>query len=107
MVMRGTWRDWQMMVGRWCPGRPDGGHDSLGLRRAALLDAAVQAFEARCNQAVAADAPIQAYMRQVEQDYDATGDTAPHPQRDGDFNPEQLMHELEEFLRTERERGAA
>ena len=26
--------------------------------------------------------------------------------RDNDFNPEQLMHELEDFLRQERDRGA-
>jgi hypothetical protein len=42
----------------------------------------------------------------LEQDYDATGEEAPHPRREDDFNPEQLMHELEDFLRQERERGA-
>ena len=31
------------------------------------------------------------------------GDETPRPRRDDDFNPEQLMHELEEFLRQERE----
>ncbi len=70
------------------------------------LDAAVQAFRTRCDQAVAQDATIQAYVRQLEQDYDATGDEAPRPQRDEAFNPEQLMHELEDFLRKERESGA-
>jgi hypothetical protein len=36
-----------------------------------------------------------------------TGDAAPRPQRgDDDFNPEQLMHELEEFLRQERDKDA-
>jgi hypothetical protein len=30
----------------------------------------------------------------------------PHPRRDDDFNPEQLMDELEDFLRQERDRGA-
>jgi hypothetical protein len=39
----------------------------------------------------------------LEQDYDATGDEMPHPRRDDDFNPERLMHELEDFLRQERE----
>jgi len=33
-------------------------------------------------------------------------DEASPPQRDNDFNPEQLMHELEDFLRNERDRGA-
>jgi proteasome assembly chaperone (PAC2) family protein len=70
------------------------------------LDAAVQAFRTRCDQAVAQDATTQAYIRQLEQDYDATGDTARRPPRDDDFNPEQLMHELEDFLRQERDRGA-
>jgi proteasome assembly chaperone (PAC2) family protein len=70
------------------------------------LDAAVQAFQSRCDQAVAQDAATQAYVRQLEQAYDATGDETPHPRRDDDFNPEQLMHELEDFLRQERDRGA-
>ena len=67
------------------------------------LDAAVQAFRTRCDQAVAQDAATQAYVRQLEQAYDAPGDEAPRPRRDDDFNPEQLMHELEDFLRQERE----
>src|SRR5262245_44418485 len=62
------------------------------------LDATVQAFRTRCAQAVAQDAATQAYMRQLEQAYDATGDETPPPRRDDDFNPEQLMHELEAFL---------
>jgi hypothetical protein len=52
---------------------------------------------------VAQDAATQAYVRQLEQDYDTTVDEGPRPQRDGDFNSEQLMQELEEFLREERE----
>src|SRR2546428_3860104 len=70
------------------------------------LDAAVQAFRTRCDQAVAQDAATQAYVRQLEQAYDATGDETPRPHRDDAFNPEQLMHELEDFLRQERERGS-
>ena len=70
------------------------------------LDAAVQAFRTRCDQAVAQDAATQAYVRQLEQVYDAMGDETPRPHRDDDFNPEQMMHELENFLREERERGA-
>jgi proteasome assembly chaperone (PAC2) family protein len=70
------------------------------------LDAAVRAFRTQCDQAVAQDATVQAYVRQLEQDYDAPGDEAPRPRRDDDLNPEQLMHELEDFLRQERERGA-
>jgi proteasome assembly chaperone (PAC2) family protein len=70
------------------------------------LDATVQAFRTRCDQAVAQDAATQAYVRQLEQAYDATGDETPPPRRDEDFHPEQLMHELEAFLRQERDRGA-
>ena len=69
------------------------------------LEKAVKAFGTRCDQAVTQDAATQAYVRQLEQDYDTTVDEAPHPQRDDDFNPEQLMHELEDFLRQERDRG--
>jgi proteasome assembly chaperone (PAC2) family protein len=69
------------------------------------LNAAVQAFGTRCDQAVAQDTSTQGYVRQLEQDYDAAGDEAPGPQRDEDFNPEKLMHDLEEFLRKERESG--
>jgi hypothetical protein len=69
------------------------------------LDAAVQAFGTRCDQAVAQDAATKAYVLQLEKDYDAASDEAPRPQRDDDFNPEQLMQELEDFLRKEREGG--
>ena len=72
----------------------------------APLDGAVQAFTTRCDQAVAEDAATQAYVRQLEQAYDATGDATPHPPRDAVFNPEQLMQDLEAFLRQERERDA-
>jgi proteasome assembly chaperone (PAC2) family protein len=69
-------------------------------------DAAVQAFRSRCDQAVAQDAAIQTYVRQLEQDYDATGAEASRPRRDEDLNSEKLIQELEEFLREER-RGDA
>jgi proteasome assembly chaperone (PAC2) family protein len=72
----------------------------------APFEAAVRAFRTQCDQAVATDAAVQAYVRQLEQAYDATGDAAPRPQWDDAFNPEQLMHELEEFLRQERDRDA-
>jgi hypothetical protein len=46
------------------------------------------------------------YVWQLEQAYDATGDETSHPRHDDDFNSEQLIHELEDFFRQERERGA-
>src|SRR5882724_12637206 len=69
----------------------------------APFEAAVRAFRLQYDQAVAKDAAVQAYVRQLEQDYDAPSEKAPRPRRDEDFNPEQLMHELEDFLRQERE----
>jgi hypothetical protein len=72
----------------------------------APFEVAVRAFRTQCDQAVAQDAAVQAYVRQLEQDYDVPGDETSHPRRDDDFNPEQLMHDLEDFLRQERERGA-
>ena len=69
------------------------------------LDAAVQAFRTRCDQAVAQDAAVQVYVRQLEQEYDATGDETSRLQRDDDLNPEQLIHEVEDFLREERRGG--
>jgi proteasome assembly chaperone (PAC2) family protein len=81
--------------------------DLLGLAfDGAPFEAAVRAFRRQCDQAVAHDAEVQAYVRQLEQAYDAPGAAAPRPQRDADFNPEQLMHDLEDFLRQERDRGA-
>src|SRR5262245_54252447 len=70
------------------------------------LNEAVQAFCTQCDRAVAQDASIQAYVRHLEEDYDATGDVAPHALRDEDLNPEQLIQDLEDFLREQREGGA-
>jgi proteasome assembly chaperone (PAC2) family protein len=67
------------------------------------LEKAVQAFGTQCDQAVAQDATTQAYVQQLEQDYDAASDEAPHSLRDEALNPEQLIQELEDFLREERE----
>ena len=63
----------------------------------APFEAAVRAFRRQCDQAVAHDATVQAYVRQLEQAYDAP-ETAPlRPRRDDDGNPEQLMRDLEAF----------
>ena len=66
------------------------------------FDAAVQAFGTRCDEAVAQDAAIQAYVRQLEQDYDAPGAEAARPPPEEALNPEQLIQEVEDFLREER-----
>jgi hypothetical protein len=54
---------------------------------------------------VVADSSTQAYVQQLEQEYDSTDDEEEQPLRDEDLNPEQLMQELEDFLREEREGG--
>lgn len=70
------------------------------------LDEAVSAFRARCDQAVASDPSTLAYVRQLEEEYDATLDEAPRQPLAEDLNSEQLMQELEDFLREEREGGS-
>ena len=72
----------------------------------APFEAAVRAFRRQCDQAVAHDATVQAYVRQLEQAYDAPETAPPRPRRDDDGNPEQLMRDLEDFLRQEGDRGA-
>ncbi len=69
------------------------------------LDEAVRAFCALCDRAVAGDPSIQAHVRELEQDYDSTVDEEPRPLRDEALNSEQLMQELEDFLREDREGG--
>ena len=71
----------------------------------AHFDAAVQRFRAQCDQAVARDPAVQAHIQQLEQDYDATGGEAQHaPQADAPHSA-QLIQEVEDFLREEREGG--
>jgi len=68
------------------------------------LDEAVEAFRSRCDQAVANDRSTQTFVRELEREYDSTlGDEAQAP-LDEDMNPEDLVQELEDFLRDERER---
>lgn len=70
----------------------------------APLDEAVEAFSSRCDQAVASDRSTQAYVRELEQEYDSTLGNDAQPPLDEDINAEDLVQELEDFLRDERER---
>jgi hypothetical protein len=63
----------------------------------------VQRFRARCDQAVARDDSVQAHIRQLEQDYDATAGTAPHVPQADTPRAAPLIQEVEDFLREERE----
>ncbi len=67
------------------------------------LDEAMDEFCTRCDQAVANDRSIQASLRQLEQDYDSTASKEPEALLDEDINTEELVQELEDFLRDERE----
>jgi proteasome assembly chaperone (PAC2) family protein len=69
------------------------------------LDEAVKAFRAQCDQAVAHDAATLAYVRQLEQEYDSESDDESESLHAEDLNPDQLMQELEDFLRNQREGG--
>ncbi len=66
------------------------------------FDEAIKTFHAQCDQAVSRHASLLAHVRQLEQTYDTTGDQAATPSRDNDLNSEQLIRELEDFLRQER-----
>jgi proteasome assembly chaperone (PAC2) family protein len=69
------------------------------------LDEAVQLFRARCDQAVARDSSVQTHIRQLERDYDAAGGEERRSLREEPRNPAQLIQEVENFLREEREGG--
>jgi proteasome assembly chaperone (PAC2) family protein len=69
------------------------------------FDEPVRAFRAQCDRAVARDPSTQAHVQELEQDYDATVDEEQRALPDEELNPEQLMQELEDFLREEREGG--
>jgi hypothetical protein len=72
----------------------------------AQLDEPVQRFRARCDAAMAEDPAAQAQVRRMERDYDAEGEAAWCAWRDAAPDPERLIHEVEEFLREEREGGS-
>jgi hypothetical protein len=69
------------------------------------LDEAVQHFRARCDQTVARDASVQPHIRQLEQDYDAADGEERRALHEEPRNPAQLIQEVENFLREEREGG--
>lgn len=69
------------------------------------FDAAVQRFRAQCDQAVARDSSVREHVRQLEQDYDATGGEERPALPEETLNPEQLIQEVEDFLRDKREGG--
>jgi hypothetical protein len=67
---------------------------------------ATRLFRAQCDQAVARDRAAREHVRQLEQQYDAEAREEVQPLPGGALDSEQLMQELQDFLRKQRERGA-
>ena len=67
---------------------------------------AIQDFRTQCDRAVARDGATREHVQQLEREYDATAgeerQTLPH----GELDSKELMQELEDFLREQREGGA-
>lgn len=69
------------------------------------FDEALETFRTQCDQAIARNASIQDHVRQLEQEYDAAAGEASSPLHDEAADPNQLIQEVEDFLRDEREGG--
>ena len=69
------------------------------------FDRAVEVFRTRCDRAIANDSTTQEHVRDLEREYDASAEVSPRRLQDDDLNTDQLMQELEDFLRDEREGG--
>ena len=69
------------------------------------LDEAVDAFRVQCDRALARNPSALAHVRQLEQEYDGAVEQERPTLREQELNSEQLMQELEDFLREQREGG--
>ena len=70
-----------------------------------VFDEAVRTFRAQCDRAILRNAAILALVRQLEQEYDGEANETPERLQDEDLNPNDLMREVEDFLREERGEG--
>ncbi len=70
------------------------------------LDEAISTFRIQCDQALAQNPSLLAQVCQLEQAYDQTVAQDPSAPQKEDFNSTQLMQELEDFLREQREEGS-
>ena len=78
---------------------------SLGLP-ASQLDEAIRDFQAQCDQALAQKPSMLAHVQQLEQAYDRTVAQEQAPPTQENFNSDQLMQELEDYLRQQRDEGS-
>jgi proteasome assembly chaperone (PAC2) family protein len=68
---------------------------------------AIQDFRMQCDRAVARDRDTREHVRKLEQEYDAAAAEEQQPLPDEKLDPDKLMREVEDFLRGQREGGAA
>jgi proteasome assembly chaperone (PAC2) family protein len=71
------------------------------------FDEAIREFRTQCDRAVARDRATREHVRQLEQEYDASAGEEKDQLPAGELDSDKLMQELEEFLRRQREGGAA
>jgi hypothetical protein len=67
---------------------------------------AIQDFRTQCDQAVARGRAHPEHVPAQEQEYDAAGGEEQAPLPAGELDSDQLMQELQEFLRKQREGGS-
>ncbi len=67
------------------------------------FDEGVKSFRTQCDQAIALNTEVLSHVRQLEQEYDAATGNATAPPEDESLNPNQLIQEVEDFLREERD----
>ncbi|ETW99030.1 MAG: hypothetical protein ETSY1_16485 [Candidatus Entotheonella factor] len=77
---------------------------NLGLH-VSQLDEAIDAFRVQCDRALSQNPSLVAHVRKLEQEYDKTVAQEQLTPRQDDFNSDQFMQELEDFLRQQREEG--
>ena len=67
---------------------------------------AIQDFRTQCDRAVARDRATREHVQQLEREYDATAGEERQTLQHGELDSKELLQELEDFLRGQREGGA-
>jgi proteasome assembly chaperone (PAC2) family protein len=68
---------------------------------------AIQEFRTQCDRAVARDRDTREHVRKLEEEYDAAADEEQSPLSGEELDSEKLMRDVQDFLRGQREGGAA
>jgi len=69
------------------------------------FDEVIRDFRTQCDRAVAKNRATREHVQELEQQYDATAGEEQQAPALGELDSEQLMQELEDFLRGQREGG--